>query len=166
MIKENKGDSMEELNNGIGVSDNQEIDSTADYIDTINKLKANTVDKAQFMKLKEENRKLLDSIVNGQGLEQPKKETKNIEELRRELYGKRDTSMSALQYVSDTLELRKLLMEKGEQDPFVILPGAKARPEPSDFDRAENTARSFQECVDIADGNPTVFNNELSRRLN
>ena len=157
---------MEELNNGIGVSDNQEIDSTADYIDTINKLKANTVDKAQFMKLKEENRKLLDSIVNGQGLEQPKKETKNIEELRRELYGKRDTNMSALQYVSDTLELRKLLMEKGEQDPFVILPGAKSRPEPSDFDRAENTARILQECVDIADGNPTVFNNELSRRLN
>ena len=156
---------MEELNNGIGVSDNQE-DSTADYIDTINKLKANTVDKAQFMKLKEENRKLLDSLVNGQGLEQPKKETKNIEELRRELYGKRDTSMSALQYVSDTLELRKLLMEKGEQDPFVILPGEKARPEPSDFDRAENTARIFQECVDIADGNPTVFVNEINRRLN
>ena len=77
---------MEELNNGIGVSDNQEIDSTADYIDTINKLKANTVDKAQFMKLKEENRKLLDSIVNGQGLEQPKKEKKDIDTLRKDLF--------------------------------------------------------------------------------
>lgn len=156
----------EELNNGIGAETNQELGTEVDYVAAIKKLKETSVDKAQYMKLKEENRKLLDSLVNGQGLEQPKKETKNIEELRRELYGKRDTSMSALQYVTDTLELRKLLMEQGEQDPFVILPGAKARPEPSDFDRAENTARIFKECVDIADGNPTVFNNELSRRLN
>ena len=152
---------MEELNNGIGVSDNQEIDSTADYIDTINKLKANTVDKAQFMKLKEENRKLLDSIVNGQGLEQPKKEKKDIDTLRKDL----SRAKTDLEYVSTALELRNSLIEKGEVDPFVPL-GKKIKPTQEDYASANKVAQVLQECVDIADGNPDVFTNELSRRIN
>lgn len=59
-------------------------DTAADYIEAINTLKQNTVDRQKYNELKAENKKLLDSIVNGQEIEVTKKvEKKSVEELRR-----------------------------------------------------------------------------------
>ena len=71
----------EEQINGTGVV---EDDSTQDYLEAIKSLKQNSVDKAKYEQLKAENKKLLDSIVNGTevALDASKQEEPSLEELR------------------------------------------------------------------------------------
>ena len=65
------------------VSGTEVEDMTPDYLAAINELKQNSVDRSKYEELKAENKKLLDSIVNGTdaGLEHHA-EKKSIEELR------------------------------------------------------------------------------------
>ena len=44
-------------------------DTQVDYIEAIKNLKQNTVDRSKYDELKAENKKLLDSIVNGQSVD-------------------------------------------------------------------------------------------------
>ena len=157
----------EEILNSVSGDNNQEIDTTQDYLATIKQLKENTVSKETYLKLKEQNKQLLDSVVNGQTMEQqiPQKEPVDIDALRKDLYGNISNNMTGLEYVDKTLQLRKELIKKGEPDPFVVKAGKNCSPEVSDFEKAERVASVLQECVDIADGNPDVFNNEFRRRL-
>ena len=89
----------------------------------------------------------------------------DVDALRKELFGKSRRDLSNLEYVDKTLQLRKALMERGEQDPFVMKAGRTSSPEAEDFKKAERVASVLQECVDIADGNDSVFDNEFQRRL-
>lgn len=156
----------EEILNSVPGDNNQEIDTTQDYLATIKQLKENTVSKETYLKLKEQNKQLLDSVVNGQTMEQqiPQKEPVDIYALRKKLLN-RDSNMSNLEYVSNALELRKALMENGEIDPFVPN-GVKIKPTDEDFQKAQKVAEVLQECVDYADGNSDVFTDELKRRMN
>ena len=60
---------MEEVLNNVSEQTNV-ADNSSNYIEAIKEMKANTVDKQAYLKLKEENKQLLNSIVNGQSLEQ------------------------------------------------------------------------------------------------
>lgn len=155
----------EEINNAVSGTDSQ-IDTNQDYISALNEMKKNTVSKEAYDKLRADNKKLLDTIVSGQSLEQTEvKEEVDVDALRKELFGKSRKDLSNLEYVDKALQLRKALMEKGEQDPFVMKAGRTSSPEPEDFKKAERVASVLQECVDIADGNDSVFDNEFQRRL-
>ena len=71
----------EELNSDIG---NVE-DSTVDYISAINELKQNTVDRSKYEQLRAENKRLIDSIVNGQSIDQTQTpQRRPIEEIRKD----------------------------------------------------------------------------------
>ena len=48
------------------------VDSTEDYIAAINELKQNTVERSKYEQLRADNKRLLDSLVNGQQVEMPK----------------------------------------------------------------------------------------------
>lgn len=138
-------------------------DMTPDYLATIKELKQNSVDRQKYDQLKAENKRLLDSIVNGQELDLPKQEDKrSIEEIRAELF-KGDVDLSNLDFIKDALELRSALIAKGEPDPFLPVGNQIA---PTDFDiaTAEKVANVLQECVDYAEGDSAVFTNELQRR--
>lgn len=154
---------MEELENHVSEQENVG-DNTANYIEAIKEMKANSVSKEAYDKLQQENKQLLNSLVNGQNIEVEKEPEVDIEALRKKLYGE-DSNLCGLEYVSNTLQLRKALMEKGELDPFVMKAGKLSSPEVDDFKKAERVASVLQECVDIADGNPVVFDNEFQRRL-
>ena len=155
----------EEINNAVS-SENSQIDTNQDYISALNEMKKNTVSKEAYDKLRADNKKLLDTIVSGQSLEQTEvKEEVDVDALRKELFGKSRRDLSNLEYVDKALQLRKALMEKGEQDPFVMKAGRTSSPEAEDFKKAERVASVLQECVDIADGNDSVFDNEFQRRL-
>ena len=155
----------EEINNAVS-SENSQIDTNQDYISALNEMKKNTVSKEAYDKLRADNKKLLDTIVSGQSLEQTEvKEEVDVDALRKELFGKSRKDLSNLEYVDKTLQLRKALMERGEQDPFVMKAGRTSSPEAEDFKKAERVASVLQECVDIADGNDSVFDNEFQRRL-
>ena len=156
---------MENLQN-VEVTNNQQYSGDVDYISALNEMKKNTVSKEAYDKLRADNKKLLDTIVSGQSLEQTEvKEEVDVDALRKELFGKSRRDLSNLEYVDKALQLRKALMEKGEQDPFVMKAGRTSSPEAEDFKKAERVASVLQECVDIADGNDSVFDNEFQRRL-
>ena len=156
---------MEEEKKAVSGTESQ-IDTNQDYISALNEMKKNTVSKEAYDKLREVNKKLLDTIVSGQSLEQTEvKKEVDVDALRKELFGKSRRDLSNLEYVDKALKLRKALMEKGEQDPFVMKAGRTSSPEAEDFKKAERVASVLQECVDIADGNDSVFDNEFQRRL-
>ena len=136
------------------------VDNT-DYIEAIQTLKQNSVDRSKYDELKAENKKLLDSIVNGTEVAQPVEEKKSVEELRA-AYLKED--QSNLEYITNTLKLREALMAEGKPDPFLPI-GEQILPTDEDVATANKVAQVLQECVDYAEGDSNVFTNELQRRL-
>ena len=81
-----------------------------DYISAINEIKQNSVDKKQYLKLQQENKRLLDALVDGKQIDMPKVEEPNIPEMRKKLFGE---DLNNLEYVDTALKLRTALMEKG-----------------------------------------------------
>lgn len=138
-----------------------EVVDNTDYITAIKELKENSVDKSKYEKLRLENKKLLDSIVNGTPVEVKVEDKKSIEELR-EAYLKED--QSNLEYITNTLKLREAIISEGNPDPFLPI-GQQIMPTDSDIATAQKVADVLQECVDYAEGDSAVFTNELQRRL-
>ena len=133
-----------------------------DYIQAINELKANTVDKSQYEKLKAENKKLLDSLVSGQTPEIAKiVEKHDINELRKKLFNT-DNNLNNLEYVDNMLKLRNALIENGERDPFLPI-GEKVEITADTVQKAENVANVLQDCVDYAEGDSGIFTAQLQR---
>ena len=148
----------ENLNNESGTV----VDNT-DYIEAIQTLKQNSVDRDKYDKLKAENRKLLDSLVNGQQLDQaPVTAKADVDALRKRLFN-RDNDLSNLEYCETALELRNALIENGETDPFLPY-GKNIVPTDQDVEAANRVAKVMQECIDYAEGNSAIFTNELMRR--
>ena len=141
-------------------------DTTVDYIATINAMKQNSVSREQYEKLKNENKELLNTLINGgqvtNVIEAP---TKTIQEMRAELFSKdaAEKGMTNLEFVQKSLELRDAIIKSGGTDPFLPV-GKGIEITRDDYEAAEFTAQQFQECIDIADGNSEVFTNELMRR--
>ena len=155
---------QEEQLNSVSTQENV-ADNSSNYIEAIKEMKANTVDKQAYLKLKEENKQLLNSLVTGQNIEQPEQvEPVDIDALRAKLFSSKKKDLSNLEFVSNALELREALIERGDMDPFVPI-GNKIKPTDEDFAKAEKVAKVLQECVDYADGNPNVFTDELKRRI-
>ena len=145
---------------------NNVADNSSHYIEAIKEMKANTVDKEAYLKLKEENKQLLNSLVNGEGVDTPPVEEKeSIDELRSKLFGTKRKDLTNLEFVENALKLREALMANGETDPFVPV-GSKIKPTDDDFEKADKVAKVLQECVDYAEGNPDVFTDELKRKIN
>lgn len=132
------------------------------YIQAINELKEKTVDKEKYIKLQQENKKLLDSIVNGTEIDLGKQteKKKTIKELRDDYF---KTDQSNLEFVKNTLALRQAIIDSGKPDPFLPL-GNKIIPSDEDIATATRVANVLQECVDYADGDSAAFTNELQRR--
>ena len=136
-------------------------DMTPDYLAAINELKQNSVNREDYNKLKAENKKLLDSIVNNVPVEVQSPQRKSIEELRA-AYLKED--QTNLEYISNALKLREALISEGKPDPFLPI-GEQILPTDEDVAAANKVAAVLQECVDYAEGDSAVFTNELQRRL-
>ena len=144
------------------IKENTQVeDTTTDYIEAINQLKQNSVDRSKYEELRAENKKLLDSIVNGTEVAQPVEEKKSVEELRAN-YLKED--QSNLEYITNALKLREALMAEGKPDPFLPI-GEQILPTDEDVATANKVAQVLQECVDYAEGDSNVFTNELQRHL-
>lgn len=141
-------------------------DNTQDYLAAIKELKQNSVDRSEYDKLRAENKKLIDAVVNGQSVqEEPafKKHSKEqIDDLRNELFNS-PKELNNLEYITKAMELREALMENGEPDPFLPV-GKQISPTRDDLEGAEKVAQVYKECIDYAEGDSEVFTNELMRR--
>lgn len=138
-------------------------DTQVDYIEAIKNLKQNTVDRSKYDELKAENKKLLDSIVNGQTVDvEQQPQYRDVNVIRDELFNHEHNN---LEYMKLSLELRNTLIAKGERDPFLPY-GSQIAPTPEDVEKAEKAAQIYQECIDYADGDSKLFTQELQRRTN
>lgn len=151
-----------ELNN-VTSQTTEQIDNNQ-YIEALNQLKANSVDKADYEKLKAENKKLLDSIVNGTEVALPAVEKASVEDLRKKLVDSSEDGISSLEYAETALKLRERLIEEGQEDPFVPH-GSQYSPTQVDYDRAHRVAAILQDCVDNAEGDDATFLAELKKRI-
>lgn len=141
-------------------------DNTQDYLAAIKELKEKSVDRSEYDKLRAENKKLIDAVVNGQpGQEEQvvvKHSKEQIDELRNDLFNS-PRELNNLEYITKAMELREALIENGEPDPFLPV-GKQISPTRDDLEGAEKVAQVYRECIDYAEGDSEVFTNELMRR--
>lgn len=133
-----------------------------EYIDQINELKRTSVSRAEYDKIREENRTLLSNLVNGTtsivAEEEPVKR-ESLDELRARVF---NSPKNDLDYVAGILEIRDRVMEAGEPDPFVNDNGRYHATE-EDKRIAANTAEGLRHCVEVANGDNDVFLQEITR---
>ena len=139
----------------------EESNPDTDYVAAIKELKEKTVSKESYQKLRDENKKLLQSLVNGEQI-QAEVEKPDINELRKELFNE-DSNIDNVNFISKALELRTALIENGEPDPFLPV-GKRITPTDEDISAANRVATVLQECLDYAQGDSQAFTNELQRR--
>lgn len=132
------------------------------YIAAIEELKASTVSRDAYNKLRNENKQLLDALVSGKEIPQEPTKKPSITELRKKLFSEED--MSNLEYVETALSLRNSLIEAGERDPFLPY-GDKVDITPEQIDTANKVAAGLQEMVDFAEGDSGVFSAEYQRKV-
>ena len=141
-------------------------DNTQDYITAIKELKQNSVDRSEYDKLRAENKRLIDAVVNGQpGQEEQvvvKHSKEQIDDLRNDLFNS-PRELNNLEFITKAMELREALMENGEPDPFLPV-GKQISPTRDDIEGAEKVAQVYKECIEYAEGDSEVFTNELMRR--
>ena len=141
-------------------------DNTQDYLAAIKELKENSVNRSEYDKLRAENKRLIDAVVNGQPGQEEQvvvKHTKEqIDDLRNDLFNS-PRELNNLEFITKAMELREALMENGEPDPFLPV-GKQISPTRDDIEGAEKVAQVYKECIEYAEGDSEVFTNELMRR--
>ena len=141
-------------------------DNTQDYLAAIKELKQNSVNRSEYDKLRAENKRLIDAVVNGQpGQEEQvlvKHSKEQIDDLRNDLFNS-PKELNNLEYITKAMELREALIENGEPDPFLPV-GKQISPTRDDIEGAEKVAQVYRECIEYAEGDSEVFTNELMRR--
>ena len=136
-----------------------EENSNLELAKALKEARENSVSKEEYEKLKEENKKLVSEIINGEGNVgngQPAPDKVDIKALREELYGPKGADLSNLDFWKKTLQLRNAVIEQEGYDPF--LPhGAKIKPNEQDVERADAVAKTVEKCIEDANGNSEVF---------
>ena len=135
-------------------------DNAADYISEIQNLRANSVSRDDYNKLREENKRLISSLAKGETIDKPAPKP-DINELRKRVFD--NEHQSNLEYWGAVLELRDAVIDSGAPDPF-LPQGHKVVPTTEDFECANRVAAVVKECIDYADGDSQLFTNELMRR--
>lgn len=139
------------------------VSTEVDYIKIIEELKANTVPIEKHMKVLENEKRLANALARGETLAQEKTAPKETpEELRKALYGNGCDGLSNLDYWDKTMKLREAIIESGKEDPFVPQ-GHNIVATEEDRAAAQRVADVIQYCIDVAEGDSSVFTNELQR---
>lgn len=140
----------------------EEQEQEIDYVQALTELRDSTVPKEQYAKLKEENARLLKSLIDGETIEADAASSgPDVENLRSELFSG-DAQLTNLEYVTKALELRDALIEQGKPDPFLPA-GHQITPTAADIEAANRVAKVMKECVDAAEGDSTIFTSLLMR---
>lgn len=150
--------------------ENQEIKTPelgaveSNYLEKIKELKENSVNKTEYLKLVEENKKLVDIFINGgddPAMSDVNDKMPTQAELRNKLFNPHG-ELSNLEFVKSALQLRTRVMEEDGIDIFVGS-GHKFSPTKDDYDAAQRVADALERCVDYAQGDSQLFTQELMR---
>lgn len=132
------------------------------YIAAIEELKANTVSRDSYNKLRNENKQLLDALVSGQEIPTPTTPKPSIQELRNKMFGEQE--LSNIEYWKTAVELRDALIEAGERDPWLPV-GDKVAITGELIESKQRQAEAFKEMIEFADGDNGIFTAEYQRRV-
>lgn len=142
-----------------------EENSNQHYIDAIQELQRTTVSKERYNKLVEENKNLLQSLVDGSQIATVVESTeskKSLDELRNELFRPKK-ELTNLEFIEKSLELRDRVLEETGEDCFVSA-GHHVTPSAESYEAAQRIADIYRECIEYANGNSDIFTQELQRR--
>lgn len=139
--------------------------SAQDYIQAINELKKNSVSRDEYDSLVAEKKELLNALVSGQTVDQPEEsQGPAASEVRNRLF-RNGSEMSNYEFVKNALDLREAVLKETGNDIFVAA-GNKLTPTQEDYDKAQQVADVFQQCLEYSNGDSELFTNELQRRTN
>lgn len=144
-----------------------EVDETQKYVDAINTLKNTTVSREQYDKLRDENKTLLESLVNGRTYETSSTEETakpSAKELNDKLNKLSKTHSADLEFMETSLAYRDAYIEEFGKDPW-CLTGKDSTPTQLDYEDTEQHAQLLKEIIEIAAGNEEVFKREFNRRM-
>lgn len=137
------------------------LENQDDLVEALKKAKEDSVPKEKYLKLKEENKRLINAFANGE--EMPgKKEEERIptEQLRKNLL----EAKTNLDYAKASLALRDRNLEENGVDDY--LPNSSTyNPTQQDKESAERTAEVLRQCIEESNGNPKVFAALFDSRL-
>lgn len=119
--------------------------------------------QSDIARKEQDNKALITKFLNGSEIKKEEEDKTTIEEYRDILYGPNCDKLNDIEYVSNTLKLRKKLIDSGARDPFVGF-GHNYTPSEDELERAEEVAQIYQECIDYANGDNQLFIQELQRR--
>lgn len=143
--------------------DESQEDNT-DYVEAIQKLKENSVAKEKYEKLEQDNKKLLQALIDGEQIQVENQNNgdkpdvnKKISDLHKKMFVD-DYQGSDLEYCQDALELRKAVMERDGEDADIFLPRGH-NIMVTDYDRkaAQRVADEMQDAIEKSNGSNKVF---------
>lgn len=138
-------------------------DMTQDYLTAIKELKENSVDRSAYDSLRAENKRLLDSLVNGQTIEKPSESIELPTRLDCYKKYKENNFNSDLDYWKNIVELREATIREYGKDPcvsgnFGVTPdGETIPPSYGEKEEIEGMFETIKEAINESDGNPAVF---------
>lgn len=135
------------------------------YLDTINELKNNTVSKEDYYKLKDENKTLLNSIMDGTATASTETVKPTAQELRNKIFGPDCDKLSDIEYVEGLCDLRDILLDEEGID-YMAPTGTQYTADYNDIQTANRVYNGFRHCLEVADGDNAIFVQEVSRITN
>lgn len=133
----------------------------SDTIEALKKMRENTVPKAEYDKLKADNKKLLDAFVNGEDLEKPEEKKKTEDELLKSIYEAKGSNMELAQ---DIVELYDIKKAQGKN----IFVGSRysntVEQNAAEAD-AEEAVQYLRNALEQSDGDPAVFQAMFGSKL-
>lgn len=142
-----------------------EPNDTQKYLDTINDLKKNSVSRAEYDKIRNENKTLLEAIVNGRtedAAADTDTPTITTQELRNKLFGKAAEDLSDIEFIGGLVELRNRLLEEEGID-YGAPTGSQLSADFNDTHSSQKVADAFAHCLEVADGDNDIFTQEITR---
>lgn len=140
------------------------VQQEMNIVEMIDDMKKNTVPVEKYNKLLNENRDLVNRIINGSDDEdddEEEEETLDVKTCRDEFL-KTFGDSSNLTIAKNVLKLRKAIIESGGNDPFLPF-GRNVRVTDEDVRKAQNVANVFEHCIEYAGDDPAAFTTELMR---
>lgn len=142
----------------------KEEKSNIDILKQYEEIKANSVSKEDYDKLKSEYDDAVSNYLSGNLQDSKKEENVDIAELRKELYSEKVSNLTDLEFMTKTLKLRETIIKNGGDDPFLGTLKGKA-PTTAEREHAKEVAEKMKKMVNDAEGSDEAFHIILSQRV-
>lgn len=132
-----------------------ESNADNDLVEALKQVKANSVSKDDYNKLRADNKKLIDALVSGEQLSQPQMPAqRSVEELQKAIYEHKGTD---LEMASDILELYDRQKEMGN-NLFISSTNNMSPSEVQDAEyNAETVANYLRDVIEKCEGDSNKF---------